>query len=211
MRSTLTAVILCICAAGWAQTITVSQPLATDKVASEPNLWAQAIADALRIQTKADAAFIAAGFFADARIEAGSAPTETIKRALQYPDDEVVILTLRGDQLKAAFERALSLAPQRNSAFLQVSGIRVEYTPKGGADSRVTAVFVGDKPLVADREYRVATTAPLGRGALGYFRIWDKAQVTKNTQLTIDAVISSYLAGKTVLPLDPKVRIVAKE
>jgi 2',3'-cyclic-nucleotide 2'-phosphodiesterase (5'-nucleotidase family) len=196
----------------WAVTQTIKNPqnINTDNILTESNQWAQVMVDSMRSQAKTDAAFLAAGFFADVALPAGDIPISDVIKVLQYPDDQVVVLTLRGEQIKAAFERSLGLLPQRNSAFLQVSGMKVEYNPKAASGSRVTSITIGDRDIVPTEQYTIATSAPLARGALGYFRIWEKSQITRNTEQTIEEGVKGFLADKKTLPLDNKPRVIGK-
>jgi hypothetical protein len=88
--------------------------------------------------------------------------------------------------------------------------MKVEYNPKAASGSRVTSITIGDRDIVPTEQYTIATSAPLARGALGYFRIWEKSQITRNTEQTIEEGVKGFLADKKTLPLDNKPRVIGK-
>ena len=165
--------------------IAVSQGISS--IGSKPNPAAQAAADVLRDSAEADAAFIAAGLLKEQ-------PAGThLASLLQYPTDELVVVKLKGSEIKQTLERSVANYPQFNSAFLQLSGISVTFSESAEPGSRILEVRIGDGPLSVNREYTVAMPASLARGALGYFKIWDKTRITKRLGMTVE----DALKGKT--------------
>ena len=134
-------------------------------------------ADAARAAVKADVALVQAGQLREAVIPAGDLERETVRSALLYPDEQVVLVEITGQKIRAALERGLSVLPQQSSAFLQVSGLQVNFRSRKAAGQRVEAITVGNKPLVSEKTYRVAMPASLAKGALGYFRIFNGLKV----------------------------------
>ena len=65
----------------------------------------QSVADQLKDATSADGAFIAVGLFRE------DYKGDSLAASLLYPTDEVVVVGLRGAQVKQALERAVSLYP----------------------------------------------------------------------------------------------------
>lgn len=179
-----------------------SESLAT--VGERANPAAQTIVDAMRSATGADMAFLGAAFFNEtASVPTTGFTTEDLVKALAHPDDEVVVLSLRGEQILQALERALELYPQRNNAFLQLAGAEVRFNPRAEVGKRVVSVVVAGAKLEPERVYRVATTAPMARGALGYFRIWSRDQITLTTGRTLAEVIDDYLKRQRSLVTQP--------
>ncbi|MDW8107170.1 MAG: 5'-nucleotidase [Armatimonadota bacterium] len=179
-----------------------SESLAT--VGERANPVAQTIVDAMRSATGADMALLGAAFFNEtASVPATGFTAEDLVKALAHPDDEVVVLSLRGEQILQALERALELYPQRNNAFLQLAGVEVRFNPRAEAGKRVVSVVVAGAKLEPERVYRVATTAPMARGALGYFRIWSRDQITLATGRTLAEVIDDYLKRQRSLVTQP--------
>lgn len=146
---------------------------------------AQAAADIVREAARADLAFLPAGLLK----EPASADLSTL---LLYPTDQICVLLLKGSDLKLALERSLANYPQPNGAFLQISGVTVTFSESAPPESRILEIKVGDAALSLGRQYQVAMPATLARGALGYFKIWDKSQVR-----TIDMTLEKALKGKT--------------
>ena len=156
---------------------------------------AQSAADALKSAAGTDGAFLAAGLIKD------GFNRDDLSTMLLYPTDEVVVLNLTGTQLKLAFERSVSLYPQPNTSFLQISGFEVTFNKNGLPNSRVTNVTVGGMKLEDGKTYTVAMPANLGRGGLGYFKIWDKSKITK----TLAGVkMEDVLRGKRAVDSSPR-------
>lgn len=163
--------------------------------ASEAHLPSQSAADVLREAASADGAFLAAGLVKD------SFSRDNLGSLLQYPEDEVVVLALRGSQLRQAFERSISLYPQPNTSFLQVSGFEIVFDPNGSPNNRIKRVTAGGSPLDDGRTYNVAMPASLGRGGLGYFKIWDKNKIVSTLPNT---TVEKVLSGKKFAETSPR-------
>jgi 2',3'-cyclic-nucleotide 2'-phosphodiesterase (5'-nucleotidase family) len=147
----------------------------------------QSAADALREFASADGAFLAAGLVKE------EFKRDDLASILQYPTDEVVVLSLSGSQIRQALERSVSLHPQPNMSFLQISGFEVTFSPTAAPGSRIVSVSVGGSPLADGRTYTVAMPSSLGRGGLGYFKIWDKAKIVKTYE---GSTVEGVLKGK---------------
>lgn len=148
----------------------------------------QAIADVLREVTGADGAFFAAGLIRE------GADTSDLASAALYPTDEIVVVSLTGAQLKQAFERSVALFPESNASFLQLSGFEVVFDPAAEPGSRIRRVTSGGASIDDERTYTVAMPSSLGRGGLGYFKIWDRNRIVSTLpNLTVGRV----LEGKT--------------
>jgi len=190
-------------AVGWSCAgLTQEETLAS--VGERSNPVAQTIVEAMRSATGAEMALLGAAFFN----ESASAPAtgftaDDLLKALAHPDDEVVVLSLRGEQILQALERALELYPQKNNAFLQLAGVEVRFNPKAEPGKRVVSVVITGAKLEPERVYKVATTAPMARGALGYFRIWSRDQITHSTGRTIADVVRDYCKWQRSLLSQP--------
>lgn len=147
----------------------------------------QSIADELRSNTGADAAFIAAGFLKD------NLKGKELGQALQYPADQVAVVRLTGRQIREALERSVSLYPSPNPAFLHISGLEVTFSRSAQPDSRITGVSINGAALAPNESYRVAMPMNLARGGLGYFTVWTKAAIEKADGLPS---LESILTGK---------------
>jgi hypothetical protein len=151
-----------------------------------PFLPAQSAADVIRQAAGADGAFLAAAFLNR------SYDSTNLASLVQSSEDKIVIVALKGSEVKQALARSISLYPQSNSSFLQLSGFAVRFKGDGPPASRVLTVTVDGAPLDLNRTYNVAMPSSLAVGALGYFKIWDKSKITK----TLDTTVGQALSGK---------------
>jgi hypothetical protein len=148
------------------------------------HLGSQAAADLIRSFANADGAFLAAGLVKQ------DYSRDNLASLLQYQTDEIVIVSLTGAQIKQAFERSVSFYPQPSASFLQISGFEVTFAKNPDANPRVITVTVGGSRLDESHTYTVAMPSSLGRGALGYFKIWDKSKITKTfTGQTVESIL----------------------
>jgi 2',3'-cyclic-nucleotide 2'-phosphodiesterase (5'-nucleotidase family) len=189
--------------------IAVSQAPDTNGCGTGASSAAQIVVDAIRTSAKAEIAFQPAGFFVEGKLGA-NVDADGLNKLLSYPQEEIYVVSLSGTQVKKALERGLSLLPQPNHAFLQVSGITVTYSASEPAQSRVRRVLVGTKALSDSATYKVAMPATLAKGALGYFTVWQKSNITDQTGVTVDAAVRTYLNGKGAWPLGETNRIVGE-
>lgn len=156
------------------------------------HLAAQSAADALKEAAGADGAFLAAGLIKEPFQE------DNLASLLQYPTDELVVVKLKGSELRQAFERSVALFPQANSSFLQLSGFVVEFTTAGDLNKRVLNVTANGSQLDENRTYAVAMPSSLGRGGLGYFKIWDKSKIDRTVQgVTVESVLKGKRSTST--------------
>lgn len=180
-----------------------AQELSTKNVRTEESDLANVVVDALRDASGADIAWLPAAAFNEVTLSRDTPPAEMVTRLLPYRDDRVVVLKLTGAQILQALERALTLYPQPNAGFLQVSGLQVNFDPAKPAGERVVRVQIGTenkKDLEPQKEYRVATSATLAYGALGYFKVWDRSAIERETDKTVGGALRAYLeAGKPIV------------
>lgn len=184
----------------WAGILLVSLASSQGKAVSAgpesgSHLPSQCAADYLRAQAETDGAFLAA------RNVSTTMDPANMASILQYPADDVVIVKLKGAEIRTAFERSISLYPQSNSSFLQVSGFTIEFSPAGAPDARVLNVTVNGAPLDEKRIYTVAMPGSLGRGGMGYFKIWDKSKID---HVLAGVTLESVLKGKKYVATSPR-------
>ena len=160
----------------------------------ESHLPSQAAADVLRDFAGTDGAFLAAGLVKE------SYQASDLSSLLLYPTDEVVVVSLKGSQIRQALEKSVSLYPQQNSSFLQISGFEVTFSKNGAPGQRIVSISAGGSRLDESRTYTIAMPNTLGRGGLGYFKIWDKAKITKTHEQTVETV----LKGKKYVETQPR-------
>lgn len=193
------ACLLLVFAAARADTVQVVNELTTKNVGSEESNLADVIVDALRDVENTDAALHIAASFVETTVGKGTADTEDILKALKYRDDPVVIVRLSGAQLKKALEHGLARYPNRNVAFLQVSGLTVTIDPSEEAGKRVVSVRIGGAPVRDARSYTIAMPSPLANGGVGYYKIWGATDIDHTTSVTVEQAVTNYLRkNKTI-------------
>ena len=157
--------------------------LASDSdLGSKPHPSAQAAADIVRSVAGADVAFLPAGLLKEGNVN-------DLASWLQHPGDEIVVVTLRGSDLTNAIERSVANYPLANSGFLQVSGLQVTFSPSRQPESRVVEILAGGSQVDAGRQYQVAMPTSLAYGSLGYFKVWNRSQITRRTGTTLEAAL----------------------
>lgn len=159
------------------------------------HLASQAAADVIRETAGSDIAFL------PARSVGGTLDSSNLASLLQFPTDDIVVVKLQGKDIRAALERSVSLFPEANSSFLQISGLVVEFTQAGAPESRVLNVSVNGSPLDENRSYTVAMPGSLGRGGSGYFKIWDKSKIERTVP---GATLESVLKGRRYAASSPR-------
>jgi 2',3'-cyclic-nucleotide 2'-phosphodiesterase (5'-nucleotidase family) len=167
---------------------------ADEKVDVGPNIAAQYAADSLRSVAGTDIGLIHAGFLKD------SYNPEDLSSWLNFPTDEIAILRLSGDEVKQALELGVSLYPEANKSFLQVSGLDIVFKKSGSAGNRIVSVSVNGVPLQGKKTYSVAVPSILAHGAVGYFRVWGTAKIEKIIPgKTVEDVLKKKRASEGVL------------
>jgi 2',3'-cyclic-nucleotide 2'-phosphodiesterase (5'-nucleotidase family) len=155
------------------------------------HLPSQAAADLIKNAAGADGAFLAAGLVNE------TFQTDNLATVIQFPTEGIVVLHLTGSDIRQALERSVSLYPQPNGSFLQLSGITAEFSASAPSGHRITNATIAGAPIDAARTYNIAMPSSLGQGNLGYFKIWDKTKIAKTlTGTTMESVLSgkSYSA-----------------
>ncbi|MCA1033470.1 5'-nucleotidase C-terminal domain-containing protein [Bacillus infantis] len=107
-----------------------------------------------------------------APINAGEITVGELLTTLPF-GNTLATMTLKGDEVKAALEQSVSLAPGLNGGFLQVSGLKVKYDSTKEAGNRVTSVEVKNtdgnwEALNLTKDYVVATNAFTAKGGDNY-------------------------------------------
>jgi len=188
-----------------------TEPLSAEKAREAECSLGDLVADATRAAVNADLALIQASQLRQTVIPAGDLTRNALTAALPYPDEQVVLVTVSGDQLWAALERGLSMLPKPSTAFLQVSGIAVTFRSDAAAGQRVDEIRVGPDALSPGKAYRVAMPASLAKGALGYFRIFRGLKPEATGPALGDALCSFVSAQQAVPPVtEPRLRDLSK-
>ncbi len=163
------------------------------------NSASQAAADLLREYAGADGAFIAAGLINK------TFDKDNLASLIQYPTDEVVVVSLTGSEVRQALERSVSLYPLPNPSFLQLSGIEATFSKGAAIGQRIVNVTVGGVKLDDKRTYAIAMPASLAQGGSGYFKIWDSSKIAKTFK---NVTVASVLKGKHAADTSPRWSVV---
>jgi len=127
------------------------------------------IADAMRERARADAAIMNGGGIRGGRLyPAGSPVTRRDVLAELAFGNHLVLVPVKGADLREAIENGLSRLPAISGRFPHVSGMRVEFDPQRSPGSRVLSIEIGGALQDPDRIYRMATNNFMARGGDGY-------------------------------------------
>lgn len=184
--------------AAWCELESLSELTTADSRKQETSLG-NLVADAIKQAAGTSIAVFPAGSFRDeaTTIPAGRITVQDVLKCLQYPQDKIAIIEITGDQLIKALERSVSIYPQENRDFLQVSGIKVQVNPNAIKGARIIRVTIDGKQIQPDQKYRVAMTKPLAEGGQGYFTVWGKGLKPVVTNKTVSSAVEDFLANKT--------------
>jgi 2',3'-cyclic-nucleotide 2'-phosphodiesterase (5'-nucleotidase family) len=155
---------------------------------------AQAAADVIRGVAGTDFAFLASGLLRSTYNK------DDLSSILEFPTDEIVIVSLTGAEIRNALERSIQLYPQSNTSFLQVSGVDISFKKNALPNERIVSVTTPSGPLSDTKTYTVAMPGNLGRGGLGYFKIWHKGKISKSLGTTLEQA----LKGKKFVDSSPR-------
>ena len=195
-------------------TVKTEVELTTKEMGAKENALGNTVADAIRTSAKSDVALIASSFFTDiSPIAKGNVDMMEILKALDFKSDTIVIMKLTGNQIIKGLEHGLYLYPKTNSGFLHFSGMTVTIRGEMDKESRVISVKIDKEDLDKEKTYKVAMPAPLANGTLAYFKIWKKTDIDKDTEKTLESVVTEYLKNNKTIKSQEKgeERLVVKE
>lgn len=187
-------VLLAMCANG--SQIQTPSPLGNKDIDKNETAIGDLVADAVKYSLQADIGIIAASELKskDSPFAAGKITSDDISTLISYPDDSLTLISIDGKTIKQALERAVSIYPQPNLGFLQISGMQFSFDGKQTSGSRITSVTVGGMPLDDDKIYTTAMTNSMANGALGYWKIWPQNVMAKRfPDTTIEKAVDKYL------------------
>jgi 2',3'-cyclic-nucleotide 2'-phosphodiesterase (5'-nucleotidase family) len=150
------------------------------------------ITDIMRKTAGADAAIINGGTIRTS-IKKGRIRVSDVYAVVPF-DNYIVAIKLTGKQIRETLEHGVSAIDEGAGRFPQVSGIAFTFNRHAQAGSRVKDVFIGGHPLVADREYTVATNDFLAAGGDGYKAFGDAVKSSKDF-----AVIGGAMKGEKLV------------
>ena len=123
------------------------------------------VADFMRAVTGADLAMITSGNIRQS-IETGDITREDIYNVLPY-EDKLVTVQITGSMLLQILEHSVADL-EENSAFLQISGLRIQVDRAAEPGHRIADYTVNSQAVEADRLYTVAVNSYLKEGGDGY-------------------------------------------
>ena len=171
-------------------------PLGNKDVGKNETAIGDLVADAVRNALRADIALISASELKpkDTPIAEGGVKSSEITALISYPDDPLAVLQIKGSQIRETLEKAVSIYPQPNLGFLQVSGLSFTFEPKKTVGERVSAIRVGGSAIDENGFYTVAVTNSMANGALGYWKIWTRDDVkARFADNSIVKAVEAYL------------------
>lgn len=154
-----------------------------DHVRNSETSLGNLLADIMRLgmgkNIDVDAALLNSGTIRSDRVHnTGQLTVKDLITMLPFTD-ELVVLSMNGEDLIDALEVSVSAWPAKEGRFLQVSGISYAFDPGQEPGRRIVpgSVTVGGAPLVPSRKYTVATKAYLRSGKDGFGAFKDADEV----------------------------------
>jgi 5'-nucleotidase/UDP-sugar diphosphatase len=153
------------------------------------------IADIARRESKADAALINAGTVR-ASIPAGPVTYRRLLEVLPL-DASLSVVTVTGEQLRAAVEHAVSQLPEASPRFVQVSGIRYVIDSTAAVGSRIRTIEVKGIPVDPGGQYSVVVTRFMAEGGDG-FKMFLSGQHRRDEDTPLRDLLAAELAAGPV-------------
>ena len=150
------------------------------------------IADSVLAATGADMAFMNS-FGIRGQILKGDVTLRDIYTVMPF-DNTLYTMTLTGEQIRRIVEQGLTLA----NGILQVSGLRVEYSPSAPPGARVRSLACGGRGLDPRGSYKVATNSFLAKGGDSYATFLEGRDVKDTGILDRDA-LAEHLSARSPL------------
>ncbi|QTH64244.1 bifunctional metallophosphatase/5'-nucleotidase [Psychrosphaera ytuae] len=176
---------------------TFKQQVSTLKVSvrSEENSFANLLADAMKSFVGSDVALINGGVIRGDSIYPKG--TEITRRliATELPfRSRVILLKVKGEQIKAALNNGVSELALRKGRFPHVSGMSYTIENTQGTPS-VTNIKISGRPLDKDKTYTMATSDYIFAGGDGYTMFETAEKVDIGVRLTplLSEVLISYI------------------
>lgn len=152
-------------------------------------------ADAMRAAYGDDIALVNGGAIRNG-IDKGPVVRREVIDMLPF-SDQVVSVTMTGQELRAVLEHGYSRLPEASGAFLQVSNLVVRVKKDYPPGSRVTAVTLANgDPLEATKEYRVAISGFLAEGGDNFPHFSGKTW--RKSFVFVDAALIRFLQHNDV-------------
>lgn len=182
--------------ATWGDEYTTDQTI----IRTKENAFANFVVDAMLEFSSADIALVNSGSFRGNKTYSKDQKITRRTIATELPFRSTLsLLKVTGRELREALENSVTGLDLLKGAFLQVSGIRVEFDSTAPIGNRVGSVFVGNNPIELDKEYKIATTDYLASGGDGYASLAAADKITEymseRTILISDIVLQTLLVN----------------
>ena len=182
---------------------TTSLPLNTkrDKVRTEENAFGNFVADSMRDYYNTDIAVINGGSIRGNRYyKPGTDFTRKIIQGELPFYNKVIPVYVSGRQILQMLEHGFSRIEEINGGFLQVSGMKVKYSPDSEKGNRVISVTIGGKPLEQKKAYTLSVLDYMKKGGDG-FEMLKSAEVIENMKEPLNSweVLRLYIEKKQII------------
>ena len=121
-------------------------------------------------------------------------------------EDPCVVIGVKGKDVKEALENAVGKYPALEGRFVQVSGITFAFDPTREAGERCSDVFIAERPLDVEREYKVVTRDYMVRGKDGFTSLMleeaggpARSIVSEENGLLISMILRQYFMSLKIL------------
>ncbi len=157
-------------------------------VRTQPSAFGQYIAQAMKMEVKADIGFTnGGGIRGDRQYDAGTILTrKDILKELPF-GNVTVKLEVTGADVRAMVEHGVSKVEEGAGRFAQYAGLEYDYDVAQPAGARVTELRVNGDPVDANKIYIVATNDYVAGGGDGY-------EMLKGSKVLIDKAAGTLMA-----------------
>lgn len=127
---------------------------------AESNL-ANFVCDVMRFYYSTDCAVMAGGTMrGDTVYPPGEIKLGDLVNCFPF-EDPVVVIRVSGASIVKALENGVSKLPAQEGRFPQVSNIKFSFDTNLPEGSRVSSAFIGNEPIVPEKQYTMATRGEL--------------------------------------------------
>ncbi|MBQ7258111.1 MAG: 5'-nucleotidase C-terminal domain-containing protein [Abditibacteriota bacterium] len=166
--------------------------LSTKNLQKESTSGGNFVADAISNAVDCDIVFVGTCDLKELKLKSTTPTNDEVLELLSKKGSQIGVITLTGEQLDQVLNKAISIYPKNNPAFLQVSGLNLTFNPEKKGAEKILKLKINGKDLEKDKSYKVAMSSDLGAGAFGYWKIWEPKDF-KKTDITMEKAILDYL------------------
>lgn len=172
------------------------------KVRSEENIFANILADSMRMFADADIALVNGGSIRGNKFYPKGTIITRKDLLNEFPfSNKLALLEVSGDVIYKAFEHSLDIKKETNGKFLHISGGKVVYDSK---NKKIIKFYIGDKPLDKNQIYKLATTDFLYFGG-DNFKMLKAGKRIKNFKIDNSQIVNILIDYLLELDsIDPK-------